>query len=337
MSEAQRDELLSRSKDERYQKAVRALHARSQPFGYLNRWLLWPGVTMMVVASLVHLCFSWRSVLALLPGRRRNAQAEVSEADADMVPRRWFVLGFAGVLILSVALQLSLFGIVWWTAILSVFLAFALTVVAARVAGETGLGAVGPVGKVAQLAFGALLPRTPVPNLMAANVAGGAASQCADLLGDLKCGYLLGASPRLQTLAQICGALAGALVGSAVYLVLIPNPQEMLMTEEWAAPAVASWKAVAELFMGGFDALPAGTPAAMAGAALAGVVLPALERVAPGRLRPLVLSPVSMGLAFVLPGGIALSMFIGGLIALLLRHWFEDWSARFLVAICVAR
>jgi uncharacterized oligopeptide transporter (OPT) family protein len=239
------------------------------------------------------------------------------------------------VLTLSVALQLSLFGIVWWAAVLGVLLAFALTVVAARVSGETGLGAVGPVGKVAQLAFGALLPRTPVPNLMAANVAGGAASQCADLLGDLKCGHLLGASPRRQAAAQVCGALVGALVGSAAYLILIPNPQEMLMTEEWAAPAVASWKAVAELFLGGFDALPQGTPAAMALAALIGVVLPVLERIAPSRLRPLVLSPVSMGLAFVLSAGTSLSMFIGGLIALLLRHWFEGWSARFLVAICV--
>jgi len=41
-----------------------------------------------------------------------------------------------------------------------------------------------------------------------------------------------------------------------------------------------------------------------------------------------------MGLAFILPAGVVISMFIGGLIALLLRHGFRAWSARFWVAIC---
>lgn len=301
----------------------------------LNQWLLWPGVTLMVVAALVSLGFSWRSIVAVFPGRQAKANLEGGASEGGEVPRRWFGFGLLAVLGLSVVLQVSLFGIVWWAAVVGVLLAFALALVAARVSGETGIGPVGAMGKVAQLVFGGLVPKNPVPNLMAANVAGGAASQCADLLADLRCGRVLGASPRLQTLAQLCGALAGALVGSAVYLILIPDPGEMLLTEEWAAPAVATWQAVAELFMTGFEALPEGVPVAMAAAAAAAVVLPVLERVGPPRLRPFVLSPVSIGLAFVYPAHLAISIFIGGLIALLVGRWFRNWSARFLVAVCV--
>jgi OPT family oligopeptide transporter len=291
-------------------------------------------VTLMVVASLVSVCFSWRSILAVLPGRQKSDRGADSP-DQGEVPRRWFVAGLVAALVLSVALQVSLFKIFWLVALAGVLLTFALALVAARVSGETGLTPVGAMGKVTQLVFGALVPKNPVPNLMAANVTGGAASQCADLLHDLKCGHLLGASPRLQTLAQVCGAFAGALAGSAVYLVLIPNPSEMLGTEEWLAPAAKVWKAVAELFLVGFDSLPKGTSTAMALAALVGIALPVLERGVPGRFRPLVLSPVSMGLAFVYPADLAISIFIGGLIAAALRHWCQSWSARFLIAICV--
>lgn len=340
MGRAERDELLAGSVDPAYHEAVQALYERSQSAqpAYrqdLNPWLLWPGVTLMVVAALVSLCFSWRSIVAALSGWRASSEAQDSGSDDGGIRRTWFLLGLIGVLILSVALQVAFFEIAWWAAVAAVLLTFVLALVAARVAGETGVGTVGPMGKITQLVFGFLVPKNPVPNLMAANVTGGAASQCADLLEDLKCGHLLGAAPRRQTVAQVFGAVAGALVGSAAYLILIPNPREMLLTEEWAAPAAAIWKTVAELFVVGFDALPRGTSVAMGLAALAGVLLPVLERIAPRRLRPLVLSPVSMGLAFVLPAGIAFSMFIGGLAALLLRRYFEDWSARFLVAICV--
>src|SRR5690606_15516131 len=123
---------------------------------------------------------------------------------------------------------------------------------------------VGPMGKVTQLLFGAIAPGNPAANLMSANVTGGAASQCADLLHDLKAGHLLGATARLQAIAQVGGALAGALIGAAAYLVLIPDPKNQHLTAEWPAPAAAAWKAVAEVFMKGFEAMPAGAVAAMA-------------------------------------------------------------------------
>jgi len=57
---------------------------------------------------------------------------------------------------------------------------------------------------------------------------------------------MIGAPARLQVVAQFFGIITGSLVGSIVYLRLIPDPAEMLLTEEWPAPAVATWKVVAE-------------------------------------------------------------------------------------------
>lgn len=308
-----------------------ATYAKARPtFNDLVQWLLWPGVTLMVVSSLVSFGFSWPAMMRAFS--RPRGEAAAPAGDSGEVALRWFAAVLVVAMVLSVALQVALFSIAWWAATLGVLLSFVLALVAARVAGETNTTPVGAMGKVTQLVFGALIPNNPAPNLMAANVTGGAASQCADLMHDLKCGHLIGASARLQTVAQVCGAALGAAFGSAVYLVLIPNPSEQLMTEQWAAPAVATWKAVAELFMVGFRALPEGTPLAMLVAGVVGVVLPVLEQVLPKRHRALVPSPASLGLAFVINGFNSISMFVGGLLVLVLGRFFPNWTRRFAVA-----
>jgi putative OPT family oligopeptide transporter len=303
-------------------------------FAGMQSWLIWPGVTLMVVGSLASLCLSWR-VVAGMWRRRRPEEVEAS-VRAEGVRRSWYVLALLVVGGLAVSLQISLFGIVWWLAVLAVLLTFALAAVAARVNGEVGLAMVGAMGKITQLMFGAIAPQSAVPNLMAANVTGGAASQCADLMDDLKCGYLLGASPRRQTLAQICGAVVGAMVGSAAYLVLLPDPKVIFRPEGgWGAPAVKSWKAVAELFLNGFDALPRGAGGAMVLAAVAGVLLPVVQQLLPNRLRALVPSPAALGLGFLLGGAMAMTMFVGGLLAAVAGRLFKGWAARFAMVICV--
>jgi uncharacterized oligopeptide transporter (OPT) family protein len=236
-------------------------------------------------------------------------------------------------LVISVALQLWLFEIIWYAAALGVVLSFALAVVATRVSGETNVTPIGAMGKVTQLVFGLIVPNSPAANLMTANVTGGAASQCADLMYDFKCGYLLGAIARKQAVSQICGALAGSMLGSLFYLILIPDPQSMLFTTEWPAPAVATWKAVADLFAIGLEALPSGTPLAMLVAGAVGVILPVINRVAPATVRWWLPSSAALGLAFVITGRNSISMFIGALLALILAKLFPRWSDRFLIVI----
>jgi uncharacterized oligopeptide transporter (OPT) family protein len=331
MSDAERDAWLALSTDAPYQEAVRSIYGRSQiggaqpSFRDMLQWMLWPGVTLMVVASLVSFSFSWRSIGAALAGlRRRTAGPKPS----------FFISALLVALVLSVWLQTSLFAIVAWAAVASVLLSFALALVGARVSGETGITPVAQMGKVSQVVFGALIPQSPASNLMAANVTGGAASQCADLLHDYKCGHLIGALPRWQTLAQITGALAGALVASGAYLALVRDPAEQLLTADLPAPGVAGMKAVAELFQVGFRALPSGTGVAMLIAAAIGIVLPIADRLAPPPVRRWLPSAASVGLAFVFPASMSLALFAGGLVAFVLGKWGQSWTARFLLPIC---
>lgn len=296
-------------------------------------WLLWPGVTMMVVASLASFAFSWRSILSAFPLGGSQAGG-VAASRTDELPMQLWVLSIVLSLALSVVLQVTLFQIAIWIAILGVLLSSVLAVVGARVAGETNTTPVGAMGKVTQLMFGALAPGQYAPNLMAANVTGGAASQCADLMFDLKTGHMIGASPWKQFVGQLSGAFAGSMFGCFVYLLLIPNPADQLITEQWAAPAVATWKAVAELFKVGLHALPAGAVQASAIAAALALVLTFAEQYTPKKYRWLVLSPASLGLAFVVQANSSFSMFIGALVAAIVGLVAKNWAARFLTAIC---
>src|SRR5690606_39761500 len=79
-------------------------------------------------------------------------------------------------------------------AAMSVPLAVLLAIVAARVVGTTGIPPIGAIGKLSQLAFGAMAPGQVAINLMSANSAGGAAGQATDLLNDFKVGNAIGAS-----------------------------------------------------------------------------------------------------------------------------------------------
>ena len=170
---------------------------------------------------------------------------------------------------------------------------------------------------------------------MSACVTGGAASQCADMMHDLKTGTMIGTPPRLLVIAQTFGALAGALIGSAGYLILIKNPATELLTEQWPAPSVAAWKAVAELFMTGLKALPQGAVAGMWIGGLAGILLAVLEKVLPKKYRTWVPSPTSVGLGFVIPAFNGISIFLGAMLATLLQKVVPSWSSRFLI-ICAS-
>lgn len=296
-------------------------------FGATIKWMLWPGVGMMVTASLTSFAFSGRAILNAF---RSSGSAEV---DPNDVPRRVFLIGGLIVGAVSVVLQIWLFDISAHVAALGVVLTFVLAIVAGRVSGETGVTPVGAMGKVTQLSLGVVDPGNAASNLMAANVTGGAASQCADLLHDLKSGLMVGSVPKLQIASQACGVFAGAICGSAAYMVLIPDPKNQLLTEEWAAPAVAQWKAVAELFQVGLEAMPEGALAALLIGSIVGFVLAVLEKTVPKRFAVWVPSPVSIGLAFTIPAYYAISFFVGGVLMSAMQRITPSVTARFGIVI----
>jgi uncharacterized oligopeptide transporter (OPT) family protein len=201
--------------------------------------------------------------------------------------------------------------------------------VASRVVGETGIPPIGAIGKVSQLTTGVIAPGETTANLIGANVAGGAAGQSADLLNDLKVGQMIGTPPHSQIVAQCFGVLTGSVIGSIVYLRLIPNPATMLITEQWPAPAVATWKVVAETLHNGLGAIPLSALLAMMIGGVAGIAGAWLQHRRAPRWLPNI---PAFGLAMVIPASISITMFFGSLIGRLLERYRPSLAQRFLIA-----
>ncbi len=304
-------------------------------FGPMVKWMLWPGVAMMVTASLTSFFLGAKSIIVAFRGAKSATKddAKSNEPARYEISRRNYLRIGAAVAAASVVLQIALFGISWWVALFGVFFTFLLAIVAGRVAGETGITPVGAMGKVTQLSLGVIAPGDPTSNLMAANVTGGAASQCADMLHDLQAGRRLGVWPRAQAISQFLGVMAGALAGAAAYLVLVPNPGKMLLTEDWPAPSVAQWKAVAEVFQKGLDSMPQGALTAIYIAGALGIVLAAAERFSPPLVRFWIPSASSMGLALIIPAYYSMAIFMGGAIAWLVTKKWKNWAKRFVIVV----
>lgn len=303
-------------------------------FGPLVEWLLWPGATLMVVASLTSFAISLlRLALRRREGRQANPLHDTADGRSGRIHRKGLIAAFAVVLVMCVAAQVSIFRIGFIEAIIAVLLSYILAIVAARVSGETAITPIGALGKITQLTFGAISAGNVTTNLMSANVTGGAAGQCADLMHDLRTGQIIGATPSFQMIAQMFGILAGSLAAALAYMTLIPDPSAQLITAEWPAPAVATWKAVAEVLSAGLGALPTGAVPAIAIAGILGILLSLAESLLPPPARKLVPSATAIGLGFVIPAWNSLSLFAGSVLAMLAVRLFPQWAERRLIVL----
>jgi len=217
-------------------------------YGAIVQWTLWGGVACMVTSSLLSFALQWRTALraftdlgAMFGASRSGANDPVAAIEA---PASWFIGGqIVGVVGLAWLGHLTL-GMPYWQTAVAVLLSFALALVACRVTGETDTTPVGAMGKITQLTFGVLSPGNTNVNLMSANVTAAAASSSADLLTDLKSGYLLGAHPRKQFIAQFAGIFVGTLVTVLSFRLLVPDAS-VLGSDQFPAPAAQTWRAVA--------------------------------------------------------------------------------------------
>jgi len=197
-------------------------------FRNISAWSLWPGATILVVGGLLSLAFQWRSmgrtfasIFTSFGGKRNAGKGPLDHIE---IPMSWFVVGFLVTGVLATVLLTWLFAIHWWMGAVAVVMTFFLAAVTARAGAEIGINPIGPMGKVTQLTFGALAPGDVSANLMTAGVTAGAACSCADTVGNLKVGHMVGANPRKQFIAQLFGVLAGALLAVPAYLILVPDP-----------------------------------------------------------------------------------------------------------------
>jgi OPT family oligopeptide transporter len=265
---------------------------------------------------LLSFALQWRSALRAFRGLGSLFSSKTKspdEIEAIETPMSWF---FAGQLISLVALAglaHATFDMPYWQSAFAVVLSFALALVACRITGETDTTPVGPLGKVTQLIFGALNPGNMNVNLMSANITAGAAGSSADLLTDLKSGYLLGAHPRKQFLAQFAGIFIGTVVSVLAFSLIVTKPG-IIGSDQFPAPAAQTWAAVARALSKGFEALePAKLWSIAVGGAI-GIVFSLLPMVFP-RQQKYLPSASGFGLAWIFQWYYGVLFFLGAVIA----------------------
>ena len=285
-------------------------------FRDLVQWTLWGGTACMVTSGILAVLFEWKSAIRAFRGLGgmlvKRAATGNDRLSAIETPGSWFLLGQLGALIALGFLAHATFGMAFWQCAVAVIMSFALALVACRVTGETDTTPIGAMGKITQLAFGALSPGNMNINLMAANITAGSATSSADLLTDLKSGYLLGAHPRKQFIAQFAGIFVGTLVTVLAFRVLVPNAS-VLGTDQFPAPAAQTWKGVAEAMASGLSTMHPVKIWSIVIGGLAGIVLPVLARLFPKR-RPWIPSAAGLGLAWVFQWYYGVLFFLGAVI-----------------------
>ncbi len=294
-------------------------------FAALVQWTLWFGASCMVAAGLLSFALSWRTALSAfrdlgqILSVRSSAASEGGRIEAPIeAPMSWFAAGQIVSLVALAWLGHASFDMPVWQTAIAVALSFWLALVACRVTGETDTTPVGAMGKVTQLIFGALSPGNVNVNLMSANVTAGAATSAADLLTDLKSGYLLGANPRQQFLAQFSGIFVGTVVSVLAFAVLVPNAQ-VLGTDQFPAPAAQTWAAVAIALGQGLSSLESVKLWLIFAGAVVGVVLTLAPVLLP-KYQAYLPSASGFGLAWVFHWYYGLLFFLGALIAFLLER-----------------
>jgi OPT family oligopeptide transporter len=292
----------------------------------LTRWALWTGTSLMVVASLTSVALQWQTIMRAL--RRAPTLSTGQTSGGVEVPAVWFWSMFIPLGLAAIAVEWACFRINPFLGLVSVVLSAMLALVACRATGETDTNPVGAMGKIAQLLFAVLAPGNVRTNLLTASIAANAASSSADLLTDLKAGYLLGANPRKQFLAQFIGVFFGTVAIVPAWYLMAPTAEVL---ESYNPPATNMWKAVAELLTKGIDQLPVSARWGIAIGGLLGMALPIVDRLVPKTVRPYLPSAMGLGLGWVVPFANSFAFAIGAIIAWVWEKLHKKTAEAFVV------
>ncbi|KAI8365352.1 OPT oligopeptide transporter protein-domain-containing protein [Radiomyces spectabilis] len=257
---------------------------------------LWPGIALMVISSFaemlvrydtlwrgikggilglrdasVNCYYKVRSLMGHQNGDRKHTEMERDPdeifSDSELVPAWWWILGTFISIIFTCAICGEYFGMPVYQSIVAVILGFIFAFVGIQAAGETDINPTGSIGKMSQLVFAKMpadsLQQVQKNNLMAGNISASAASQAVDMVGDLKTGQLVGASPRSQFWAQFIASFFAIGIAVGLFILFadaypcitsipVPGVEEKC---EFGLIAVTAWLKVTQLLTGGGDPL----------------------------------------------------------------------------------
>lgn len=288
----------------------------------VNQWSMWWGVTMMVAGSLTSLLAKpdlFLAVFKAFKGRKGAEAASGSDLLRHIEVPLW--VSYVGVPVMGLASAFfahTFFGVPFVMALIALPLIFVLTVICTNSMALTSWTPTGALSKITQFSMGAIDRSNPAANLIPAGMTSDIASNAANLLSDIKPGYMLGGKPRHQAVGHVIGILAGVLSCVPLYFLLfLPKNAEgvrstaSIISEQFAMPAAVQWRGVAEIIAKGLQGLPTSALIAMGVAALVAIAIEVLRMVFKGKFP---LSSVSIGLGVVLPPESSICMWVGAML-----------------------
>ena len=285
----------------------------------VNQWSLWWAVAMMVVGSLVGLL----GKPELFRGIFKRRAVTTATGEPDVLKHIELPLWMSAIMVplltvLGATVSHQFFGVPWFLAFISFPLIFVLAIICTNAMALTSWTPTGALAKITQFTMAAFDRTNPASNLIPGGMTAEVSANAANLLSDIKPGYMLGAKPRQQAIGHVIGIFAGACAAVPLfYLLFLPaapdgtRSVETLVSDKFAMPAAVQWRGVADLIAHGLRSLPASAIAAMIVAAGCAVAFEIARIVTRGRFP---LSSVSIGLGVVLPPEYVLTMWLGALL-----------------------
>jgi OPT family oligopeptide transporter len=313
-------------------------YAPGAPMSYVNGirgWILWVGVAIMAADSAIQLLFTAKVmvvwVIDLIKRGRNQERIDTSinplkemQRDLHMIPWYYPTVGLIISTIILTLIGHFVFDIKYYFVWAAIPLGAILAMIAARCCGETDINPVGSMGKVTQLVFAGLAPRQVITNVLSAAIVAAGASQCGDMMQDLKTGYMMRVAPKKVFLSQCIGIVAGIIVCVPIYKLY--DTAYTVGGDDLPAPAAHAWKAVAVILSSGVSALPPSSGYGILFGAIVGVVLAITNKLVGyfgGEKRAYyVPSALAVGIGMIVPPRQSLIMFAGACMYLI---WKRGW------------
>ncbi len=236
----------------------------------LNAWVLWPGVAMLVCASLAAFFAKPQVIISAFSGLFKKKKEGDDLLGHIEVPLWISWVGIPIVGAIGVWMAHDWFGVKWIWGALAIPLTILLTLIAANATAATSITPTGSLSKITQFTFGVLDPKAPQTNLMTALLTTEVASNASNLLMDIKPGYMLGGKPRHQAWGHCIGIFAGALASTPLFYILFldgakgnpftkANPElatktveEVLLSkpDQFSFISAVQWKGIADFMQG---------------------------------------------------------------------------------------
>jgi uncharacterized oligopeptide transporter (OPT) family protein len=270
-------------------------------------------VACLVVASLVAF-FAKPQIIVRAFRSLLGKKTEKSDVLKHIELPLWISIVGIPIMSLVIAVLANMwFGVEIWACLVGLPLTFVLAMVAANSTALTSTTPVGATSKITQLFYGVVRPGNITTNIAAASITAEVVSNASNLLMDIKPGYMLGAKPRQQAIGHIIGIFAGSIAAAPLFFLLFTSRVstegiESIQSDKFPMPAVSIWRGVAKALTEGLNQLPVSVQWAVLVGALVGLALELARMATKGRF---LLSPVGLGLAFVINFQSAFAMFLG--------------------------